>query len=131
MCISIHYFCHTTSLNLTFPFLIYRRFSVQKGGGNEFSFLFLASYNTWIHVGMIYKGPSKGEGISVYKDGLHVGDNDQGTQVSGWTTNNSGRLMIGRLFQLSADPEVAKHAEAVVDELLIWNRQLSADEIMK
>ena len=80
---------------------------------------------------MIYKGPSNGQGISIYKDGLHVGDDDQLAQVSGWTTNNSGRLMIGRLFELSADPETAKHVEAVVDELLIWNRQLSADEIME
>ena len=39
--------------------------------------------------------------------------------------------MIGRMFELSADPETAKHAEAVVDELLIWNRQLNADEIME
>ena len=80
---------------------------------------------------MIYKGPSNGEGIIIYKDGLHIGDDDQLAHVSGWTTNNSGRLMIGRLFELSADPETAKHAEAVVDELLIWNRQLSADEIME
>ena len=26
---------------------------------------------------MIYKGPSYGQGISVYKDGLHVGDDYQ------------------------------------------------------
>ena len=77
LCISIHYFFHTTSLNLTFSFLIYHRFSVQKGGGDEFSFLFPASYNTWIHVAMIYKGPTDGQGISIYKDGLHVGDDDQ------------------------------------------------------
>ena len=58
---------------------------------------------------MIYKGPTDGQGISIYKDGLHVGDDDQLAHVSGWTTNNSGRLMIERLFELSADWTVPKY----------------------
>ena len=38
--------------------------------------------------------------------------------------------MIGRLYKQSV-AATAKHAEATVDELLIWNRQLSAEEIME
>ena len=79
---------------------------------------------------MIYKGPSYGEGISVCKDGLHVGGDYQLAPVGVWAWYNSGYLMIGILYKQSV-AATAKHAEAVVDELLIWNRQLSAEEIME
>ena len=79
---------------------------------------------------MIYKGPSYGEGISVYGDGLRVGDDDQLAPVGVWTWYNSGYLMVGRLYKQSV-AATAKHAEALVNELLIWNRKLSAEEIME
>ena len=92
--------------------------------GFYFSTSYSASYNTWIHVGYVFRGKSNGEGILVYRDGTHVRTDDV---RSSWSTGNpSGVLKIGRLFTASG----AKYSSAQVDELMFWNRQLSGDEIM-
>ena len=73
----------------------------------------------------MYKGPENGQGISVYHGGELQGsdthkDNDP-HQVA-----PSGVLKIGKLFEVTTG---ARYAKLVMDELLIWNQQLSSTEI--
>ena len=98
------------------------RFLATLNGG-YFSTSYSADYNTWIHVGYVFRGPSNGQGIRVYKDGIYE---NAGSQKASWSTGTpSGVLKIGRLFEGSD----AKYSRAQVDELMFWNRQLSEDEI--
>ena len=39
--------------------------------------------NTWIHVGIVYRGPNEGEGITIYHDGVYKGSD---TTLSSYTT---------------------------------------------
>ena len=57
------------------------------------------------------------------KNGQYAG-NDR--SKSGDVGTGSGPLMIGRLFTRNHNPGYCK---CQVDELLIWNRQLSGSEI--
>ena len=33
-----------------------------------------ATFDTWLHIAMVYKGPNEGEGITVYLDGVSKGN---------------------------------------------------------
>ena len=119
------------------------RFTVQLSLGMEFSVSFPASYSTWTHVAMIYRGPGDlpggipgsntgdDQGIAVYSNGMEAGKDDDLTTLGDYGLVNSGKLMIGRLMKKpSHQAHQARHTEAAVDELLIWNRKLSQEEII-
>ena len=75
----------------------------------------------WVHAVMVYHGV--GQGITVYHDGMVVGTDTSravGTRVQG-----TGDMFIGRRLDNSGSLYASVH----VDELKLYNRQLSADEI--
>ena len=82
-----------------------------------------AEKETWMHVVLVYKGPENGQGISVYHDGELRGNC---TQRNAFSTEvvPSGALKIGKWHE-----GTTVYAKLFMDELLIWNQQLSLTEI--
>ena len=70
---------------------------------------------------MVYHGT--GQGISVYHDGSKIGTDTDKTSVS--TIGGSGRVEIGRRVL----PGGTYYASTYVDEIKMYNRQLSENEI--
>ena len=79
--------------------------------------------DTWLHVGLVYKGPAEGEGIRLYVNGLPAGDDTTRDPIT--TAPADGRLKISKLFEEGN----GHNSPATIDELLFWNRQLSQAEI--
>ena len=80
--------------------------------------------NTWTHFGLVYKGKSDGEGISVYQNGNWKRDDFNSKFMI--TGHPSGILKIGKLHESGFSPS---YSSAEVDELMFWNRQLTDQEI--
>ena len=77
----------------------------------------------WVHVAMVYHGV--GQGITGYVDGSQIGYD---TQIyAGGTGVGTGQVVIGRRV-FGWGP---RYASAYVDELKMYNRQLSQEEIAK
>ena len=74
---------------------------------------------------MVYRGPDNWQGIAMYMNGQYSGDDKD---KSGPVAAASGTLMIGRLF---TENNHFGYCKCQVDELLIWNRQLSENEITR
>ena len=75
---------------------------------------------------MVYHGT--GSGITVYQDGIKVGTST--VKVStGSKPNGNGRVFIGRRDLGSRLG--ARYASTYVDEIKMYNNQLSEDEICK
>ena len=72
---------------------------------------------------MVYHG--LGQGITVYHDGTEVGSDT--SRASGSRVQGNGDLFIGRRLGQSG----SLHAAVYVDELKLYNRQLSVDEISR
>ena len=87
-----------------------------------------AAYNTWAHVAIVYKGPSNDGGIVAYKDGEYKGHDKWSRDTHENGSPGVGEIMIGRLFKGTGN---SRYAKASVDELLIWNKELGADQIKK
>ena len=84
-------------------------------------------YDTWIHLALIYKGSEdQHQGIIIYRDGIKEG---RGVDIIDYDEEKhpSGVFKIGRLFE---DPD-SQYSEVMLDELSIWNRQLTQTEIQK
>ena len=77
----------------------------------------------WFHVALVYHGPNDGEGITVYHDGTQVEHDD--TRYNRSYTTGPGSMVIGRKYTNRDD----YYTSVVVDELTMWNRQLSVQEI--
>ena len=73
----------------------------------------------------MYRGPEIGQGISVYHNGELQGNNTQGSNAN-IIAAPSGVLKIGKMFE---KPTEVRYAKLIMDELLIWNKQLSLTEI--
>ena len=84
--------------------------------------IWIGGSTTWVHVAMVYRGPNNGQGVTVFKNGQSVGDDKHRSTT---TTAAPGTLMIGKLFTGNN----AGYCRCQVDELLIWNRQLTSSEI--
>ena len=79
--------------------------------------------NEWVHGVLNFLGPYDEEGISIYQNGIHVGNHTIITQSS--TTEPNGRIVIGR-----AVTEVnGFYGSVQVDELLFFNKSLTETEI--
>ena len=72
---------------------------------------------------MNYIGPADGQGITVYTDGSLQG-NDTSKYTRSWAAGD-GRLVIGRWY---TDRD-QRYASVAVDELTLWNRTLTLQEI--
>ena len=73
----------------------------------------------WVHAVMVYHGV--GQGITVYHDGREIGTNLEGGFL-GSKPKGNGQVLIGK--------RGAGHYTSVsVDEIKLYNRQLSQEEI--
>ena len=72
---------------------------------------------------LVYHGPNNGQGITVYQDGTQVEHDD--TRYNQLYTRGSGSMVIGRKYTFKDD----HYTSVAVDELTMWNRQLSVQEI--
>ena len=66
-------------------------------------------------------GPNNGQGISIYQDGEHKGNETTKDSTSS-PDPSSGRIVIGRLLN-------GHYASVQVDELLFFNQTLTESEI--
>ena len=78
----------------------------------------------WTHVVLNYIGPSNGQGIMIYYDGVEVAN---GTARSSYNSFPSGygRVVVGRYF-INKDKE---YTSVQVDELIYFNNSLTNEQI--
>ena len=77
----------------------------------------------WFHLVVSIVGPSNGEGLRVYYNGVLKGSDS--SKGGGTANGNSGQLVIGRrLVTVNGF-----FASVTVDELTLWSRSLTAAEI--
>ena len=82
-------------------------------------------YEIWIHLALVYKGPeNQYQGNIIYLDGIRKNSGVNKRNYGG-RKYPSGVLRIGRLFE----DQSSQYSEVMVDELSIWNRQLTQTEI--
>ena len=73
---------------------------------------------------IVYRGPSNGQGITVYHDGVKMGSGI--IRIESNQDNPSGIVKIGRQF----DEQVGgPNGSVYLDELLFWNQQMSETDI--
>ncbi len=78
----------------------------------------------WFHIGVGFSGPAEGQGILLYVNGTLV-DSDDTWNQPGPFARGPGVMVLGRRH-----PDHGwQHSNASVDELAMWNRKLSAQEI--
>lgn len=85
----------------------------------------LTSFNdgNWHCVVVTYDGSSSQSGMNIYVDGIEASVSRSGGSVGG-TTQNSGDTLVGHR------DDVSNHLyQGKIDELAVWNRTLSADEV--
>ena len=76
----------------------------------------------WVHIAMVYHGVR--QGITGYVDGSQIGT---GTSINpGHGGMGTGQVVIGRRVFSEEGP---RYASVQVDELRMYNRQLSKEEI--
>ena len=99
------------------------RYHVSVYDGMFYTPVETVSTNTWLHVAIVYRGPNDGEGLTVYHDGVYMGND-----TTKWSYNctGTGTVKIGRRYD---EPGYAYYGSAYVDELLFFNYQLSPSQI--
>ena len=78
----------------------------------------------WLHLAGVYYGSSEGEGITLYLNGIQVA-NDTTRATASSVIPESGKLVVGRKRSEINDI----YASVEVDEILFFNRKLSAPEV--
>lgn len=80
----------------------------------------------WINVVATYDGSSTAEGVKLFIDGEEQATSIQTDGTSYSAMHNTGNhLLVGKRTSWST-----KHADGKIDGLAIWNKELSADEIL-
>ena len=74
---------------------------------------------------MVYRGPHEGERITVYHDGIEMGNRTN--RLSGSTGDATGIVKIGWKHD---EPGHPYYGSAHVDELIFFNHMLSQSEII-
>ena len=86
--------------------------------------LISATTNTWMHFAIVYRGPNKGEGFTVYHDGINKGSDTSKNPYS--FVMLSGVVKIGRWCD---EPGDLQYGSVYLDELLFFNHQLNLTEV--
>ena len=81
-------------------------------------------FGEWLHLAGVYYGPNEGEGIALYLNGIQVA-NDTARATTSSVIPGSGKLVVGRKRSEIND----RYASVEVDEILLFNRKLSAAEV--
>ena len=90
------------------------------GETDGFYLMHTNTFSKWVHAVVVYHGV--GQGMTVYFDGNKVSTVTVKIKVS--TAIGNGKVFIGKDHY-----EEARHASASVDEIKMYNRQLSQEEI--
>lgn len=78
--------------------------------------------NTWYHITFTYDGSKDISGCKIYVNGSSVALSDLGNTLTG-NTSNSYNAIIG------SDGGTQYYMRGVLDEVGVWNRELTASEI--
>ena len=88
-----------------------------------------AQVSQWVHhVFVLHRlGDGEDDAFSLYENGVSVGT----LIVVNGTVNQPGpgRMVIGRRIVVEVEDDYQFYASVVVDELLLWNRKLTQQEI--
>ena len=95
------------------------RYAIDQPNGNYV--VETAKPTGWVHAVMVYHGVEKG--ITAYQDGIKVGTDTSRNPFS--RPSGNGEVVIGRRVGLSD----TFYASAYVDEIKMYNRQLSQEEL--
>ena len=99
------------------------RFAIDETNG--FYLIKIPISSDWIHVVMVYHGV--GMDITAYHDGTEVGSLTE-KQSGNMKSSGNGNVFIGRRIGTNIGP---RYASVYVDELKMYNSQLSEGEICK
>ena len=80
--------------------------------------------NEWVHGVLNFLGPNDGEGIRIYENGKHVGNDTTVNLFKSPRNESNGQIVIGRLYA-----EHLLEASVQVDELMFFNKSLTEAEI--
>ena len=97
------------------------------GGGKYFGTYTNAdviAINTWYHLTAVYSGNSAATGIDLYKNGVLMTSTDY-TAGTVATITNTGGVTVGN----TNSGATAYNFDGTIDEVGVWNRALSADEV--
>jgi len=96
---------------------------------NQISSVFL-SPSSWNHVAMVYSGGTSNESISLYKNGIQIsyGTSDSGGILSPGMVSSGVELRIANMPNSSSSTD---YLNGYLDDVRIYNRALSSDEILK
>ena len=83
------------------------------------------AYGQWVHLAFVYHGPNEGEGISIYYNGERVSEDRTKHEISVSPSDENTAIVIGRRFRLKD----SYYVSVAVDELMLWNRPLSDNDI--
>ena len=83
------------------------------------------SANTWTHIAIVYDGSSLSSGIYCYLNAVNVGANPSATTLSASILNELP-VQIG-----TRDSDTANVWGGLIDDVRVYNRALSADEIKR
>ena len=89
---------------------------------NGFFSVDVAPVTGWFHLAVVYLGPNDGQGLIVYVNRTKVKKCAQRSNRG--TSPGNGQLVIGNKLIGSDD-----YSSVAVDELTLWNRELSDQEI--
>ena len=81
--------------------------------------------DVWIHLVVNYIGPRIDQGLELYQDGAPVGDRLSKGNFD--ATPGDGKLVLGKRYVDEDD----NYAWIDLDELVFFNRKLTAPEVMK
>lgn len=79
--------------------------------------------NTWHHVVMTYDGSQDISGVNIYVDNTSVALSSLGNNLTG-STSNSDNSSIG-----AGSNGTAYYMRGIIDEVGVWNRELTATEV--
>ena len=94
-------------------------YSILNGQTETFAIVSF-TLNQWFHAVVIYQGPQ--DVFTVYHDTTQVGTS---TNYGRGASKGTGQMLIGAM----AIEGAPKYSSVAVDEVKMWNRQISEDEI--
>ena len=102
---------------------MYSRYHVYLSDG--YFIIGTSKHSGWIHVVLNYIGPSDGEGIRVYYNGMEVANATTKSEFHRPISSGDGRIVVGReVTNLDGS-----YASMEIDELIFFNNALSTTNI--
>ena len=122
----MNFLCFGISSNIATFILIHFSFFFSSSDTYFYADIPISS-NTWTHIVVNYIGPTNGEGIRIYSDGVHSGIDNTTTAES--CSPGNGRVVLGRVFTDDGTPDY--YGGLTMDDLLFFNTTLTQQEILQ